>query len=235
MFDALAQIHADPDVAMYFVTIVGDGWCLAEEAISFDTYSMMRRGKRALRDIGYHGILILEIQVLVGLKGTRFMPHLHGFIWPRSKDDMGPRLAAQHLNKRFEGVNKATGVTISLMPQHLPKSLVTRFHYVSKLPNEANSYCPVKGDPHALTTPIESLGRMKKAADRNYTNEDALRICAMLGQYQADEIVFAVGEGTKVRKAASKALTAAVNQMKRARPDPKPKAVLGVIEKLLSE
>lgn len=234
MFDALAPTHADPDVVMYFVTIVDADWCLAEAAISFDTYSMMRRGKRALLNIGYDGILILEIQALVGLKGIRFMPHMHGFIWRRGANGMGSRKAAQHLNKRFEGVRKATGVTISLMPQRFPKSLVTRFYYASKLPIDANSYCPVKGDPHALPTLSEPTGRMKKAADQNYTNDDALSICAMLGQYQAGDIVFAVGEGTKVRNVASKALTEALNRLKGAAPDASPKAVRKVIRKLLS-
>jgi hypothetical protein len=235
MLTEIAPIHADPDVAMYFATIVDEDWLRPEGCLTFDTNSMMRRGKRALMDIGYHGILILEIQVLIGVKGVRFMPHMHGVIWRRGKGGMGPQKAAQHLNKRFSGFRKATGVTIALMPQRLPKSLITRFHYATKLPFEANNYCPVKGDPYALTTLEEPKGKMKKAAAQNYANTDALRIYAMLGQHQVDETVFAVGEGTIVRKAASKALTAMLQTQNITTADPSPKAVVKLIGKLLGE
>lgn len=238
-FDAilgeLAPIHADPGVAMYFATIVDADWLLPEGSLTFDTYSMMRRAKRALMDIGYHGLLILEIQVLMGVMGVRFMPHVHGVIWRRGANGMGPRKATQHLNKRFSGFRKATGVTISLMPQRWPKSLITRFHYATKLPFDANNYCPVKGDPNALTTLEEPTGKMKKAAARNYANTDALRVCAMLGQYQIDETVFAVGEGTKIRKLASKALIAKLKAVKITSADTGPKAVVELIGKLLGD
>lgn len=235
MLAELAPIHADPDVAMYFATIVDTDWLLPEDSLTFDTYSMMRRGKRALLDIGYHGLLILEIQVLIGVKGVRFMPHMHGVIWRRGTDGMGPQKAAQHLNKRFTGFRKATGVTIALMPQRWPKSLITRFHYATKLPFEANNYCPVKGDPNALSVLEEPTGKMKKAAMRNYSNADALRICAMLAQYQVDETVFAIGEGTKVRKVASKALTAMLQTQKVTSADASPKTVVELIGKVLGE
>lgn len=233
MLEALAPIHADPDVTMFFATFVDEQWCLAKDALTFDTYSMMRRSKRALLDIGYHGLLILEIQVLVGLKGIGFMPHLHGFIWRRGKVGMGSKNAAKHLNKRFSGIRKATGVTLSLMPQRWPKSLITRFYYATKLPIDANSYIPIKGDPHTLVTLPEPMGKMKKAANQNHTNMAALRISAMLGQYEIDDTVFAVGEGTKVRKAASKALTAKLQKLKIKAPCPGPMAVRRLCSKAL--
>lgn len=113
--------------------------------------------------------------------------------------------------------------------------MITRFHYATKLPEDANGYCPVKGDPNALTTLEEPKGKMKKAAMRNYSNADALRICAMLAQYQVDETVFAVGEGTKVRKVASKALTAMAKTQKVTSADASPKAVVKLISKVLGE
>ena len=55
----------------------------------------------------------------------------------------------------------------------------------------------------------------------------------MLAQHQVDKTVFAVGEGTKVRKAASKILTAEMVSNRRQPDVPTPKKVLAVITKLL--
>lgn len=233
VYRRLKAIHAAPDRTMHYITIVDDKWCLPERATSFGASSMMLRAKRALRNIGYHGILILEIQAVICLREGRFMPHLHGLIWRKGKEGTRPREAVERLRKRFKGIRKAKGVVISPVPQRLPKSLTTRFFYSTKLPDTMKRFCPVKGSETAFVS--DPPGTLRTASMGDYSNLDALRIAGMLAQYQIDETVFAVGEGTKVRKAASKALSAKIASLKRPPPDPSPRAVLSVITKLLWE
>ena len=64
---------------------------------------------------------------------------------------------------------------------------------------------------------------------------DHQRVCAIHGQYQIDETVFAVGEGTKIRKSASKALSAKLQRLKITNADAGPKAIVKLIGKLLGE
>jgi hypothetical protein len=178
MYQQLKSLHAEPGLKMYFVTIVDAKWCLARDATSFDTLSMMRRAKRALRDIGYDGVLILEIQAVISLPDIRFMPHMHGFIWRRGDQTMGPDKAAHLLNKRFSGIHKAKGVSIAVMKQELPDTLSNRFHYATKLPDRVSGLCRVTGDDKAGVTSADNKGTLKKGANRNYTKSDALELLA---------------------------------------------------------
>jgi hypothetical protein len=226
----LKAIYADVGVTTYFATIVDKSWCLAKDAKSFDVKSMIHRAKRALRDIGYHGILFLEIQAVVGLPEAKFLPHLHGFVWRKNAEGLSSKEAMSLLNKRFEGIRKAKGVTLRVMPKDKPKSLPTRFFYATKMPDTAKSYCPMEGSEDAFVQ--EPNGRLKTAASRNYTDSDALMIALFWAQYEIDDTVFAVGDGTLVRKAASKALTAAAEKTKGMQGNPCPDRVLSMISKL---
>ena len=228
MFYQLQAIHQRDDIPMFFATIVDVNWCRPKEASSFDTKSMALRVKRALRDIGYHGLFILEVQVLTKMEGVYFMPHVHGFIWPSTASSLGPRLAAKRLNKRFAGIGKAKGVTIAVMPQSLPNSLTTRFHYATKLPDSSSGYCTAKVVDGSL---VSSRGRILKNSPDNFSNKDALRIARILAQFQVDDTIFAIGEGTKVRKAASKILTAKLQDLKIATSGPSPKTVVKLVGK----
>ena len=232
VYRELEPIFRDYQSKMYFATIVDTKWCLPKDAKSFDTKSMALRVKRALRDIGYHGLFILEIQVLTNLEGVYFMPHAHGFIWPKSEKSLGPRLAQWKLNERFQGVSKAKGVTIADMPKSMPRSLTTRFYYATKLPDSTNGYCPAKGQDNSF---VPNKGKMKRNSPENFTDLDAYRIARILAQFQIDDTVFAVGEGTRIRKLASKALTAELKALKITTSGPSPKSVVKLFGKVLGE
>lgn len=232
VYRELEPIFRDYQSKMYFATIVDAKWCLPKDAKSFDTKSMALRVKRALRDIGYHGLFILEVQVLTNLEGVYFMPHAHGFIWPKSEKSVGPRKAAQRLNMRFAGIGKAKGVTIAEMPMAMPRSLTTRFYYATKLPDNTSGYCPAKGEDNSI---VPNKGIIKKNSPENFSNKDALRIARVLAQFQIDDTIFAVGEGTKVRKAASKALTTKLHDMKVTTVGPSQKVVVNLFGKVLGE
>jgi hypothetical protein len=231
-FSRLQAIHADDEVDMYFITIVDTAWCQTGEATTFDTASMALRAKRALRDIGYHGMLILEIQGVLALREGRFMPHLHGFVWRRRGEGMEPKAALQRLRQRFTGIRQAKGVVMRRVESHLPKSLATRFFYNTKLPDTIKRFCPVKNLDTAFVS--DPPGKLRTAAASDYSNLDALRISLILGQHTIDSTVFAAGEGTKVRKVASKVLTAKLDGLRLVAPTPSAKAVLSVIAKVLN-
>lgn len=232
VYRELEPIFRDYQSKMYFATIVDAKWCLPKDAKSFDTKSMALRVKRALRDIGYHGLFILEIQVLTNLVAVYFMPHAHGFIWPKSEKSVGPSKAAQRLNMRFAGIGKAKGMTIADMPNSMPRSLTTRFYYATKLPDSTNGYCPAKGQDNSF---VANKGKMKRNSPENFTNLDALRIARILAQFQIDDTVFAVGEGTRIRKVASKALTTELEALKITTSGPSPKSVVKLFGKVLGE
>jgi hypothetical protein len=227
----LQNIHAEPSVKMYFATIVDRAWCLPKDAQSFDPKSMMRRTTDALREIGWDGILFLEIQAVTDFPAGRFCAHLHGFVWRKPKQGMKVMAAKELLNRRFSGIGHAKGAVLALVPQRHPKALPTRFFYSTKLPYAAKAY--VLPDANGCAFASNPEGKQRQANSKNYTDFDALRIAGILSQHQIDATAVAVGEGTKVRKAASAKLTAKVMAMRRPLPDPTPASCLAVISKLL--
>lgn len=207
----LGLIQNRADVSMYFVTIIDLDWGLPRSATQFDATSMSNRVKRAMRDTGYDGILFLEFQLVLNLKAFRYLPHVHGFFW-RASGSEKPASAAtleKLLAPRFKGIDRAKPVDIveiphTLSPQNANKALAQRLLYATKFPSDAKSYTPAREDDNAFYP--AGVSNMRKAWTRNYPNRDAVNILRLLSQFTIDQTVFAVGEGTKVRKAASKKL-----------------------------
>lgn len=229
----LQHIHAREDVQMYFATIVDKAWCLPRGTKSLDLTSIKRRTEEALRAIGWDGILFLEVQVVTNLAAGRFLAHLHGIVWKRRKCGLPPAKARELLNKRSVGVGRAKGADLRLMPRQHPKALPTRFFYATKLPDTAKTH--VLPDANGCALVNSSQGRLKTAHANNYTNRDALRIARLLSQHEIDKTAIAIGEGTKVRKAASAKLTAKVTAMRRPLPDPTPARCQAVFSKILRD
>ena len=232
MFAHLRAIHATVQMEVYFISIVDADWCQPEEATCFDTSSMETRAKRALRDIGYHGILMLEVQAVIALREGRFMPHLHGIVWRHQGEGLEPLDAVKRLRQRFIGIRQAKGVVMRRVEQRLPKALATRFFYCAKLPDTMKRFCPFKNLDTAFVS--DPPGRLRTASASDYSNLDALRISLMLGQHTIDGTMFAVGEGTKVRKAASKMLKFKADDPKRSVSNPTSQAVQRLAAKLFS-
>jgi hypothetical protein len=187
----------------------------------------------ALAEVGWNGLLFLEIQAVTNLGEVKFLAHLHGFVWRSGRKGMGLRSAGALLNKKFQGIGHAKGVTLGLMKKSFPSPLPTRFFYATKLPDIGKSFSPVQGSDCAFG--LENRGRMKKAHFKNYTNLDALRIARILGQYQIDDTVLAVGEGCAIKAFATDALTAKVEDIGSLNPDPNPERVLKVFSKILRD
>ena len=231
VFAQLQRIRAEPNVKVYFATIVDRDWCLPKTAKSFDPTSMIRRTTEALRHIGWSGILFPEIQVITDLPSGRFWPHLHGFVWCRAGQGMKVKAVAALLNSRFGGIGDAKGAVLDLVSRRHANALATRFFYATKLPDTAKGYVLPDADGRALVN--NPQGMLRHANEKNYTDFDALRIARILSQHEIDKSVVAVGEGTKVRKAASAKLTAKVVAMRTPLRDPTPARCRAMFSRLL--
>lgn len=206
VYAGLKQVFEDPETKLYFATLVDRKWLLPLNAQSLDLHSMTRRVKTALRDVGWEGILFVEIQTLTGMPAGHFLAHFHGFMWRADGSEETVKQVKTLFNKRFRGVGKAVGLDLQLVDPDTPKALPTRFFYATKLSETAKTY--VKPDDAGLgLVTVDTPGKMKTAHEKNFTDLDALRIVRLLAQHEVDETTVAVGKrATKLRKAASKAL-----------------------------
>jgi hypothetical protein len=146
---------------------------------------------------------------------------------------MKVKAATALLNKRFGGIGDAKGAVLDLVSRRHANALATRFFYATKLPDTAKGYVLPDAEGRALVN--NPQGMLRQANENNYTDFDALRIARILSQHEIDKIVVAVGEGTKVRKAASAKLTAKVEAMRSLLPDPTPARCNAVFSRLLRD
>ncbi|MCF7698239.1 hypothetical protein [Loktanella sp. M215] len=233
VYSQLEQNWQHPSASMYFATFIDRDWCLPKGAKTVDIASMQARTEGALKEMGWDAILFLEIQAVANLGKVKFLAHLHGFLWKRGSKGVGVRRLQNTLNQKFQGIGHSKGVTLMLVKKSHPNALSTRFFYATKLPDTGKSFSPVQNSEKSYN--LDSRGRMKASHPKNYTDLDALRTARMLGQQQIDDIVFAVGEGSSVKASGADALTAKVETLFQAKPDPTPARVSKAFSKLLRD
>lgn len=233
VYECLKAVHAQPHVSMYFATIVHRDWLLPNSSKSFDLKMMRQQLEDTLAAIGWHSILFFEVQTITNMKDIKYLPHLHGFLWREKRAGFKVTEAKDFLNSRFRGLATAKGCTLSKIPKGAPLGLTTRFFYATKLPDTGKAFAPVEGSDHAFNTEVP--GKLKTAHSQNYTDLDALRIVRLLAQHEVDDTVMAVGDGAKIREAASAKLTAMVEERRLLLPDPTPERVRTTLSKLLRD
>lgn len=231
VYSGLKAVWAQPNRKMYFVTLIDRPWCLHRDAKSFDMNQMRDKVQELFEGTGWHGVLFLEVQMVTNLGDYKFLAHLHGFIWRKGRIGSGVQTMRDLLNQNVRGVGKSKGATLSLVD--LPNTLPTRYFYATKLPDEGKTYAPVKGYENSFI--LDRPGKMKVSHPRNYTDRDALRIARLLGQFEVEETVIAIGDGHDLRDKAVAKLVEAVEGVRGLHQNPSPASVVKLISKVLRD
>lgn len=236
--EVLARLHQlakEHEGKLYFATLIDRTWHLNRRDKKLPLKSMMRRVKDTLRAIGWEGILWVEVQAVVNMGDRHLMPHFHGLLWKKDRKSLPLRRADARFNALFQGAGQARGIVLKPVLGDANAEITRMIRYATKYPDEAKSYIILNSGEGAFRSGEEAQGTMRNASSKNYSKKDRLRILRLFSQHEVEGIVLAVGKGTRIRKAASKKLTAYARQIRKLRPNPQPDAVVRILSSLLRD
>lgn len=202
----LSDVVQKKTTKLYEIRISDPRWALSKHELSFDMKSMTSRVKRSLREIGYHGVLFMMVERSISFneKGY-FQPQLHGFVWPKKKA-IKPSAAEMLLAKRFGKKDQQDHVRFERVKPRDDRELELLFARAMAFPK--SQIVPLLNEDIPGFDLMLEVGSVISAKSKNLNENDALQISAILAQYEIDDTVIAVGDGTKLRKLGKKAIDA---------------------------
>lgn len=203
----LSDVVQKKTTKLYEIRISDPRWALSKHELSFDMKSMTSRVKRSLREIGYHAVLFMMVERSISFneKGY-FQPQLHGFVWPKKKKAIEPSAAEMLLAKRFGKKDHQDHVRFERVKPRDDRELELLFARAIAFPK--SQIVPLLNEDIPGFDLMLEVGSVMSAKSKNLSENDALQISAILAQYEIDDTVIAVGDGTKLRKLGKKAIDA---------------------------
>jgi hypothetical protein len=195
-------------ISFGFLTLCWDEGITAITSPDLDIVKMKHKARRAIRDLGAHGIAAIDIHPLRHAKGGRqILAHVHSIIW-WEKGKSNPKRAAKSLQRRFPNSFGAKGIKITTRKQavakriakgamvHAPSANMTDDDlaflaaYMLKAPNMVKRLVCDPGCPEKST--------MKTTAD-GYSDVVALHMARIWSYVTPYDAIFAIGDGKHPR------------------------------------
>jgi hypothetical protein len=182
-----------PERVYYFVTFIDDMGNTSDRNPEVNLEALRRKVDKAMRKMGLHGVVWIEVQALMNYPGRghgrTLMFHAHAIAWTASPFNAFKAAKRINSSRSWSNAFDVPPVKISEMTK-LRGHIDWLAHYISKVPHDAKNRMP----DH------KHFGRHILMQTRaGYRPELAVSILEGLSQIALPDVVFGVGEGSIIR------------------------------------
>ena len=196
----LKEYKASPDLGRYWVTLAWDLGITMEREPKLDLIAIRNNAQHHLRRAGLDGFGIVEVDAwknLTGEAGRRMVAHVHFLGWPTDPDAFKWQTVEKELQHKRGLLNSLGAPSVVIEPVREQATDIAHLAmYMTKAPSAAKNVVP--GSLKAKLRPAE------------LSKGSAARLIEVLSHVEAGDVMFSIGEGTRIASAVRRAIHAAI-------------------------
>jgi hypothetical protein len=184
-----------PERNYYFLTFIDNMGNTLDRNPEVNLGALRRKIDKAMRSMGLHGVVMIEVQALMNYPGQghgrTLMYHAHAIAWTDKPFDAFKHGTRINRSRSWNNAFEAAPVKITEMTKQ-PGEIEWLAHYIAKVPHDAKNRMPNQKHPGKYLLMQTRAG---------YRPELAVRVFEGLSQIELPDVLFGVGEGSLVRDA----------------------------------